>query len=62
MKTPTILILNLWVFWSVYLPPKTMPVQNMPTHFENSVSSGKALFEQNCKNITDMKALKENSE
>ena len=48
MKTTTILILNLWVLGLVNLSAKTMPFQNTPTHFENSVGSGKALFEQNC--------------
>ncbi|TVR78595.1 MAG: cytochrome c [Chitinophagaceae bacterium] len=48
MKTTTILILNLWAFGALFFSNKTMPVQNPPTHFENSVGSGKALFEQNC--------------
>ena len=48
MKTTTLLILNLWAFGSLYLSTKTMPVQSTPIRFENSVSSGKVLFEQNC--------------
>ena len=48
MKTTTILILNLWAFRALFLSNITMPVQSKPIHFENSVNSGKVLFEQNC--------------
>lgn len=48
MKTTTILILNLWAFRALFLSNITMSVQSKPIHFENSVNSGKVLFEQNC--------------
>lgn len=48
MKTTTLLSLNVWAFGLLYLSPKTMQGQSTPTHFENSVSLGKELFEQNC--------------
>lgn len=48
MKMATIFILNLWACSSLFVTPETMPVQRMPIHFENTVNSGKALFEQHC--------------
>jgi len=48
MKTTTILILNLWAFGVLFLSTKTMPLKGTLSHFENSVNSGKVLFEQNC--------------
>lgn len=48
MKTTTIFVFNIWVFGSMNLPTKTIPIQDTPAHFENSLSSGKVLFEQNC--------------
>lgn len=48
MKTTTILILNLWAFGALFFSNKTIPVQDTPSHFENSVSPGKVLYEQNC--------------
>jgi mono/diheme cytochrome c family protein len=48
MKTVIIFILNFWVGGLLFFTPKTILVQSSPKHFENIVSSGKILFEQNC--------------
>lgn len=48
MKTVIIFILTFLVGGLFFSPKKTILFQSSPTHFENIVSSGKTLFEQNC--------------